>query len=215
VAALVFPFTMFCMALADQWWIGIGMFLVLPFQQSIFHLPDPRRLYLLGVDFRSQLRHFLLTFWMTPPLLVTAAFVLLAVALHIQVESAMALLALAASMTLLGGGWYRWPDAGLAHTLTSRIGCWLHVFHHLLLGLWLAYLLGMGRFVGVPLPAWTLATRAALFAAACGTFGLADILYNLLWLTEPRLRQALLESETPKEGTGNRSPSRAASAEPS
>ena len=171
----------------------MGLLPAMLLQPSLLDVNHPERLYLLGVDYRSQLLHRLRTFWVTPALLGVSLRVLAAAALGSEIESSLALLALIAGLTLLAGGCYGWPN--MTNFFGGKMGCGLLLGLHLVLALWLGFLIAAGRWLGIPDPGWSTTTRAELFAAACGAFGLAGLLYKWLWLNEARLRQALLEPQ--------------------
>jgi hypothetical protein len=162
-------------------------------QPGLLNVDHPQRLYLLGVDYRAQLLHRLATFWVTPAMLVVALWVLLAAALGSELDWPLTWLALVIGLTLFAGGWYGWPN--LSTFFTSKAGCGLILGMHFVLAVWLGYLITAGHWMGIPDPGWSTTMRTELFAAACGTFGLAGLLYKLLWLDEARLRKSLLETQ--------------------
>jgi hypothetical protein len=167
------------------------VFLLLFKGGSVLHLGDPQRLYLLGVDYRCQLRHFLKTFWMTPALLAILLGALLSAAIWGQIEMPLAVLAVAAGMTLLRAGWGGWPGFPILVSLHGgRMGCW-SLLSFLGLSLWTAFLVGAGTWIGLPEPGWDTVTRAHLFAAACGLCGAVFLLYKWMWLTEARMAEAM------------------------
>jgi hypothetical protein len=156
---------------------------------SPLHLPDPRRLYLLGVDYRRQLVHRLRTFWVTPPLLAVSAGTALAVLLWGDPELPLALLAVAAGLTLFREGWLGWPTWE-PNLLGGPLGCWCSLLFLALL-LWLGFLLTAGRWAWLPDPGWDTVTRALLFAAACGGCGLVGIAYKWWRYDEATLSEAM------------------------
>jgi hypothetical protein len=174
----------------DQGWLWFWAFFLLVVPQvggSPFHVGDPQRLYLLGVDYRRQLVHRLRTFWLTPALLGIAVGVTLAVALWGETETPLALLALGAGLTLCREGCFGWPNLGAV--FGGRIGCLPQFLIVLALALEATYLVGAGRWAWLPGPGWDTATRMQIFAACCGLFGLAGILYKWWQLDESRLGQ--------------------------
>jgi hypothetical protein len=179
---LLFPFMMLLDGQSQPWaWLAIG-FLVYGAAMTGATLPgnNPQRLYLLGVDYRCQLSHRLKTFWMTPVVLVVGLGALLAWVVG-QPETALALVALWAGLTLISESWLGWP--ALLILLPGRWGCLSQVLAFLVLAVWLVLLawadLGLG----------STTTRVQLFAAACGALGLAGILYKWWRLDEDRLAE--------------------------
>jgi hypothetical protein len=148
---------------------------------SPLHVSNPQRLYLLGVDYRRQLVHRLRTFWVTPGLLLVAVPTLAVVALGGKVEMPLTLLAVVAALTLFREGWWGWPSQmGRRHILMTGG-----------LLLWLGFLVGAGRWAGLPGPGWDTATRAQLFALACAACGLVGIAFKWFWLDEARLLEVM------------------------
>jgi hypothetical protein len=176
-----------------SWWLVICFGFPLLMQQSILHVEHTQRLYLLGVDYRTQLLHFLKTFWLTPDVLVISLVVAVSVAVNFRPEAATAILAQVVGITLLSAGWLRWPDTPQAVVMMGRAGCSVLLAHFLLLGLWLGYLIAAGRLEILPDPGWTQPVRAMLFGAACAALGLAGVIHKILWLNEERLREVLLD----------------------
>jgi hypothetical protein len=183
-----------CVMDPGSWWLVTCLGFPLLLQQSILHVENPQRLYMLGVDYRTQLLHFLKTFWLTADMLVISPGVLLAVALDFRPEAAAAVLAQVAGITLLGAGWLRWPDMPQAVVMMGQAGCSVLLAFLLLLGIWLGYLIAAGRLDVLPDPGWSQPVRAMLFGAACAALGLAGVLHKVFWLNEDRLREVLLDS---------------------
>jgi hypothetical protein len=158
---------------------------------SVLHLGDPQRLYLLGVDYRCQLHHFLRTFWMTPALMVVSLGALLSMAVWGRIEMPLTLLAVVAGLTLLRAGWGGWPGLPVLFSLHGgRIAiCSMLVFQGLLL--WTGFLVLAGSWAWLPDPNWDTWTRAQLFAIPCGVCGAAFVLYKWVWLTEARMTEAM------------------------
>jgi hypothetical protein len=154
---------------------------------SIVQGSNLQRLYLFGVDYRSQLAHRLKTFWLTPAVLLVAIGAILASALWGKHDIALALLAVWAGLALLSEGWFGWP--ALPMVLGTRIGCLSQLLVFLVLALW------AGLLAGVDLGLGSRATRVELFAAACGAFGLAGILYKWWRLDEDRLAEAAASAQ--------------------
>jgi hypothetical protein len=178
---LFFPFT-FLASGKDQIWLWIVMASLIfssVMTGSVVQGSSPQRLYLLGVDYRCQLNYRLKTFWITP-----AALVILLAALLTWVvgkpETALTLLAMWAGLTLLCECWFGWP--ALTALLHGQWGCLSQL---LVLVLWAALL------AWVDLDLGSTETRVQLFAAACGAFGLAGILYKWWRLDEDRLADAV------------------------
>jgi hypothetical protein len=174
----------------SNWWMWC-MLPALLVQSSLLKVDHPRRLYLLGVDYRAQMLHRITTFWVTPAMLLVPIWVLLAAVLGVAMDWPLAWLALVGGLTLFGAGWYGWPNPAMF--FNGKMGCSVILGFHLALGLWLGYLIVAGHGLGIPDPGWSTTMRAQLFAAACGAVGLAGLLYKLLWLDETRLRDTLLE----------------------
>jgi hypothetical protein len=169
------------------WYFVIVLLIVPQVGGSALHVGNPQRLYLLGVDYRKQLAHRLRTFWVTPALLGTAVAVILATALWGETQTPLTLLALGFGLTLCREGCFGWPPLGADYG--GRTGCLPQFLIILALALGGAYLVGAGRWAWLPGPGWDKLTRVQIFAACCGAFGLAGILYKWWRLDETRLGQ--------------------------
>jgi hypothetical protein len=152
---------------------------------SLLQLPNPQRLYLLGVDYREQFMHRLRTFWATPSVLTTCVTVVVAVALGAKVP--LGLLALAVGLMLFREGWLRWsmewwPAEGARRVCYQM--AWRSLVPVVILGLWGLYLAGGGRWWWLAGPDWANATRMQLFAVVCGACGVVGIACQWWWLDE-------------------------------
>jgi hypothetical protein len=200
--ARVAPLSFFLIWLAlprgadSEFWAWIFVLYMFQFlvAGSVLHVGTPQRLYLFGVDYRSQLLHRFKTFWITPALLLFPACSLV---LWRDLEMPLAMLALVAGLTLFREGCFGWPI--LEGAFLRMAGCLSLVALLLILGLWLGFLIGI-RQLG-----WGMATRVELFAAPCAVFGLSGILYKWWRLDEDAL--AKLVQNAPKPVTVVQSPS--------
>jgi hypothetical protein len=174
-------------------WIYIGVMAV--GTGSVFAVADPQRLYLLGVDYRCQLRHSLRTFWLTPLLMIVSLAAFFAVAVWGTIELPLALLAAAVGITLFREGWLGWPGWGVLPYVRGGRMFGASVLLMLGLVLWLLFLVGSGQWLGGPDPGWSRETRIYLFAAYSGLTGLAGIGYKWWRLDEATVAQAVQANE--------------------
>jgi hypothetical protein len=163
------------------------------FYSPALALEEPRRLYLLGVDYQKQLFYRLCVFWTNPLTLFTTALMICVAVLGPRVDSH----PLAISVGSLGvaafrEGWFGWPGPrawpGLLSALLATLGL-------VLLTLWLTW----GDDVGFSVFGLTTTARFFLFAGVAWGLGAYAMTRKLWHFDERTLRRvmALLEMERP------------------
>jgi hypothetical protein len=140
---------------------------------------QPQRLYLLGVDYRAQLLHWLRTFWVLPGLLLSLLVLGLIALFGPSRELPLAVAAGCLGLAVFRAGWWAWPsvDVWPGRSLLLSLG---------LLALALALAFWPGQWqpdlrMGVP-------GKWLVFGLVAAALGLAGIVAKLVMLDEPCLR---------------------------
>jgi hypothetical protein len=144
---------------------------------------QPQRLYLLGVDYRAQMRYRLWTFWTAPGLLLCLLFLGLLALFGTDRNLALGMAAACLGLALFRAGWWAWPSM------------WLWPGRSLLVSLFLpALALALAFWPGQWQPDLGLgvAGKWLLFGLLAGGLGLAGVIVKLVRLDESTLRARLL-----------------------
>jgi hypothetical protein len=173
----------------DIWtWLPVGMVWLYP----SWHLEDELRrprLYVLGVDYRSQLLSGLSTFWASPPTLF-ATVLLTGIALFGPVwDFPLAIAAAVLGVAAFRRGWWDWPEPWLwGRSCSAYLTAVLASLGLFLLALWLASNDREGSLVRGLSPV----ARLFLFAGAAGGLGAGGMLAKLLCFDERTLRRVVV-----------------------
>jgi hypothetical protein len=175
---------------------GFGAWLLIwgaLFYSPVLALEEPRRLYLLGIDYRRQLVYQLCVFWTNWLTLFTLVLMTCLAVKGLGGDSRLLAIVVASlGMAAFGEGWFGWPGPRVWPRLLPAL---LTTLGLILLTLWLTW----GDQVGLPVLGLNSAARFFLFAAVAGGLGAYAMIRKLHRFDERTLRRvmALLEKERP------------------
>jgi hypothetical protein len=155
------------------------------FAGPILALEEPRRLYLLGVDYRAQLLFRLRVFWLTPGTLLTVVAMGAIVLFSTAWALALALGAASLGLAIVREGWFGWPSEPPKRDYLIGVLVVLGLFALALVVTWVEALNGL------PVGLGTAPGRMLLFATCATISGGYAIIRKLRVLDDRTLRRQM------------------------